>query len=335
MTAAPVPVAAAAVCAPACNTDNDCISPTTCDSGTCATDFTFNDLDQLPGNGCECAASVPQEYLPTILSTYPSAGAVYPDRDCDGVNGSATLSIFVRSGAENGNGSLTNPFGSIQEAIDSDVMSLEHPILVATGIYPEQVRLTEEVYLFGGYSLDFQQRDVVLFPTVIAAPAVDPKEPGTISAVGIENARVEGFTIRGADATTPGTTTYGVYVANGGQGLVIRANRIEGGQGAPGANGGPGAAGTAGSAGESGLTSNECVAGVTCTGNCNGKTCAGHQQPGGLGGTNAACGAAAGCQGMEAEGNEGTQKADSPAPGCSYANGGSSATYQGGPLLPL
>jgi len=332
-------------CSPACQSNGQCHSlfgqGAECVGGHCRTTYQYVDLDDWTGNGCECPAAVGLQLdEPDLFSDFPLPGASYVDRNCDGIDGDLSTALFVSGGFENGDGSPGSPFGSIQQAVEAFVPGVHSHILVATGSYAEQVVLVNGSKLFGGYAPDFSQRDIALFPTVIAGPVPDFAAPpvvhGTVNASNITQETVmAGFTVYGYDvpggAESAGQASYALYVSGSSDALLLANNWFLGGQGAPGKSGENGASGTAGGKGKNGLHSAECINGVTCTGwGCNQESCSGHSQPGGLGGTNPACPASKGCSGMESEGGESPQVADNPAPGCSYSAGGYQANYSGG-----
>jgi hypothetical protein len=338
-------------CHPLCQNDSDCVLAhgpwSACVEGHCRTTYDYVNLDEWTGNGCECAstAGLPLDE-PDIFETYPLPGQVYADRDCDGLDGDLESALFVRSGTANGIGSIGLPFGTIQEAIDAYQPNLHSQILVTTGAYPERLIMTDGVHLYGGYSPDFFQRDVALFPTVIGGPSPDftdpAARPGTVYAKDIASPTVlAGFTILGYDIppgpSGAGKESFGLFIASASSEFIVTNNWFIGGTGGPGLASTNGSAGSDGGNGGNGLYSAECVNGQTCTPpNCNEKNCVGHMHPGGTPGAPGAgcigtsCGAT-GCEGMEAEGGENPQVKDNPHAGCVYPQGANTATYAGGP----
>ncbi len=337
-------------CAPLCFNDAGCVpygEASSCQQGRCVTEYDYVDLDGWTGNGCECPATVGLAIdSPDTFPSYPLPGASYADRNCDGIDGDLATAIFVLAGQQGGDGSYGAPFGTIQTAVNAFNSNIHSHILVSVGVYPEQVVLANGALLHGGYSPDFTDRDIVLFPTVVQGPTPDFDAPGWLpGAIYAQNITqrtvIAGLTIVGYDvpatAAGIGEDSVTVYVDGASKELHLVNNYIIPGKGGPGADGAPGAAGEDGGAGGAGLHSAECVNGGTCNGNgCNEKSCSGHSQVGGAGGSPApGCQAAAcaqsGCAGMEAEGAESPQTTDAPAPGCGYPLGGYGATYAGGP----
>jgi len=330
----PAGVCADGWCAPACGADSDCAALyggwSLCIGGACRTAVAWTDLDSWTGNGCECP-SFPDLALdaPDTFGSYPAPGAAYMDRDCDGVDGDMETALFVSAGAVNGDGSLAAPFGTVQEAVVAFDQDVHNHVLVSTGTYPERVELVSGVKLYGGYGPDFSQRDILLYPTVLGGPAPDfaaeEVTPGTLYGKTIIGAVVSGFTILGYDvpggAAALGQPSYALYLVSSANSLHIVNNAVLAGQGGQGQAGGNGDPGQTGGAGAAGLHSAE----------CDDQSCSGDSQPGGVGGANSTCEASAGCPGMESEGAESTQVKDSPPPGCAYPNGGTDASYNGGP----
>ena len=333
-------------CAPPCNENAQCAAMfgdwSTCGEGHCRTTYQYVDRDDWTGNGCECPAAVGMPIdQPDVFDVFPLPGAVYVDRNCDGVDGDVATALFVSADTLGGDGSYAAPFGSIQQALDAFDAGMHSHVLVATGNYDEQVVLKNGVLLYGGYSPDFLQRDVAMFPTVVKGPPPDFANPavihGTVNAANITTQTViAGFSIYGYDVpatqAAAGRTAYAVYISGSSSALLVTNNWIIGGQGGPGIDGANGQAGTPGQPGGIGNNSAECINGITCTGNgCNQLNCSGHLQAGGAAGTNPSCATAKGCEGMESEGGDSPQQKDNPQSGCTYSSGGTAATYWGGP----
>ncbi|MFO0744784.1 MAG: MopE-related protein [Myxococcota bacterium] len=318
------------LCALTCANEAACDTafgtPASCTAGACLSTYDWVDLDAAEGDGCECGSLRGRSRdEPDITPGVPTVGLSYLDSDCDGIDGDLETALFVRAGEVGGNGSIAAPFGTIQAAIDAFGAQNSH-ILVATGVYPEAILLKKGVSLYGGYRDDFGARDIVLYPTIVAADESDlgSTKRGTVNAVSIDTATVfAGFTVRGVDPTTRGASTYAVYVRDSTAELRVVNDTIIGGRGAPGAIGSDGTPGGGGGNGASGLISKECA-----DAGCSNGT---EQQSGGAGGTNASCTGASGCVGMEGEAGEDTQVKDNAAAGCTYATGGAKGTYRSGP----
>jgi hypothetical protein len=318
-------------CTLSCTSDVQCLTafnlPTACgDGGTCAATYQWVDADKNPTNGCECPAANGVVEVPDVFPAYPDAGVPYPDRNCDGVNGVAASSLFVWSGSASSLGTQTNPYQTIGEAIAAFNPAIHTAILVAEGDYVEQVVLAKGVNLYGGYSSDFKERDVVSLPAVIEAPQPDftsaAPRLGSVNAVGITQPTVfAGFTVRGYDVTyrppagLPGKSSYGIYVRDSTAALVIANVHVYGGRGGDGTAGNPGGPGANGETGAPGLNSKECQS----------ESCAGESQAGGLAGANPICPAAMGNAGAPSSGDADPQQYQSGAGGNGF--GGSNGTY--------
>ncbi len=344
------------MCRKGCAGDGDCGAGATCDDGVCATTcltspqctaafgpqsscvgdkcvgtFDWADLDQVDGNGCECAAARGGgSDRPDVLGSVAAPGANYVDSDCDGVDGDVASAIFVREGEVAGDGSLAAPFGTIGEAVaaldvTSPAATAATPILVAGGVFEEPVVVVNGMVMHGGYSEDFAARDIVLYPTLIVADEdqLATGTNGTVTATGIDQpTELVGFTIVGWDATSQGTSTYALYVHDSTSALVVANCVIVGGRAGAGVAGGNGTPGDGGGDGGNGANSRECA-----TNDCRD----GENQAGGAAGTNGTCASAAGCIGMESEAESPQTKAN-PASGCTYPTGGTVGTYQGNPV---
>ncbi len=339
------------VCAKACSQPSDCATGTTCQGGYCTINcvaaadceatfgagsacsgghcirhFDWKDRDVYMNNGCECAALASDE--PLTFESYPTTTTPTVDRNCDGIEGNAARAIFVAPGGT-GDGTRKRPLGSIQAAISLFDPSNHDHILVATGLYTESVLLKAGVRIYGGYSPDFKNRDIVLNRSTILAPEPDfstiPELPGTMNAKDITTKTVvAGLTIEGYDVSNSpkslGQPSYAIYVVNSNDQLLFINNQVIGGQGGPGASGASGQPGNPGGSGGTGVAARECLTPDCRTNN--------ESDPGGLGGNNPACAAAAGCLGMPATGAD-TQTFPAPAAGCTYPIGGGWNEYNG------
>lgn len=236
--------------------------------------------------------------------------------------------LYVSAQAQaDGDGSLNNPLNSIGSAIVAYNPAVHDFILVGTGVYNERIGLSDGLKLYGGYSTDFSERDYAAYPTIIypPEPVFDDGDASpnttTIHAADIAlRTIVDGFRIFGYDMSilSNGHSSYAVYIENSTTELVISNNIITGGNGEHGSDGTSGQAGAAGSKGNSGYDATECTS----------QNCVSEILAGGAGGINAENTNAEGCPGMESEA-ESPQTKDPAVPGCSYANGGASATYEG------
>jgi hypothetical protein len=245
-------------------------------------------------DGCECRRV--QGNLTTDLpDRAPGAAASWVDENCDGIDGVQAQAIFVSvTAAAGGNGSRTAPFQTIAEGLAALAPQGKRYVLVAAGLYRENVRLTEGQQLFGGYSGDFLKRDPLLHTTFIQGVTPTATTAGAVhiegAGAGAVDTVIAGFTIVGWDAppaaqNAPGAASVAVYLFNAGPRVVVSANEIIAGRGGQGGNGTTGAQGFGRQAamtlnGQRGVDSQHFPNGV-CT--------VAEHRTGGAGGTNPQC----------------------------------------------
>ena len=320
-------------CAVPCTTPEDCAEAfgySSCNNEVCAIPYLFHNADKLDANGCECPARLGEtQDQPEVFATYPEAGAPYIDSDCDGIDGTESLSLFVWQGTDLSFGTKLHPYRTIAEAINAFNPSIHRYILVASGEYHEAVELKPGVRLYGGYAPGFGSRDILGYPTLIIGPEL-PSSDASIPQATIRGSNlsggiltdVAGFAIYAADINTKpaagaaGRTSYAIHLLNSNNAVRIANNMIMGARGGDGGHGIAGQPGAAGKAGSNGLNSKECKS----------ASCAGETQPGGAAGTNASCTAGtSGNAGASANGNASEQGYYSPL-GLN-GKGGTNATY--------
>lgn len=283
-------------CAEPCANNAECAfwagSGSVCEAGYCRMNYQFHDADGVESNGCECAASVPPGHdLPEIYPVYPEPGWPYVDRDCDGVDGNANAALFVSSESTASHGTILNPYTTIQEALAAYNPNQHPHILVASGTYDGNLKISQGVRMYGGYAPDFSIRDIVLYPTVIRGFEPDHSDStaamGTVHIEGVSTLKtvLAGFTIQGYDVNEvpgpgqSGYSSYAIYIKDSGNKLTVANNRIYGGRGGDGSPGRVGPTGASGTDGSPGLNSWECP----------NSDCQGHTRPGGAGGVNTGC----------------------------------------------
>ena len=297
-----------------CNTS---IDPPACRIEQCSTEveagtlYEWVDVNQVMDDGCECRriqGNLTQDDPDTVFiqpgdiaPSFPPPLAEYVDANCDGVDGVMAHALFVSAaGTAQGTGTMASPYKTIGQAVKAFAASGAKYILVAGGVYQENVKLEPGIRMHGGYSHDFQARDIVLFPTEILGlpPALAGGVTGSLNAEGITGKAtlVSGFVIHGYDVLTvpgtgPGESSYGVFVSDSDSSLEIRNCNLVGGGGGPGANGSNGATGF-GSLSQGGSQLNA-AAGVNA-GSCVAGTCTTSKASGGAGGTNPQCAVANG-----------------------------------------
>lgn len=260
-----------------CNTDGDPQCAMSCIDGY---RDVFNGID----DGCEC------RYCDTIPCAEPdpdhpntadeSCTGNECDDNCDGIDGDESVALFVSKigSLADGAGTREQPLVSIQAALDrADLCNtgsagVRHcpadgsvrDIYLSAGVYSENIILLSGVSLYGGYSLDFYERDPIENPTTIFGVAPTGEQMGTVTADGIIDVTiVNGFSIYGFDTNETGTSSYAVYIRNSNAAFAFTDNRVFGANGAPGLAGDKGAPGSSGLDGEPGLaadasTSSDC-----------------------------------------------------------------------------
>lgn len=242
----------------------------------------FVDLINGSDDGCECQ----------ITSTTDMPDDANTDTNCDGIDGQLDAAIFVsRQGSDSNNGlSPTSPVLTIGRALTVAPGASKRDIYVAGGVYSESVTLVAGVNLYGGYNLDFTQRDADLFPTTIYGRAPSVSQPGALNAVSLSTAtHVEGFSIVAGNATQTIVSSYAVYLRDTSNALTLRNNTIVAGNGAPGSRGNSGTRGTdgtIGAVGQVGFDTNtrDCVSPPTLGGAGGANSCGGVSVAGGAGG---------------------------------------------------
>jgi hypothetical protein len=213
------------------------------------------DADRRPDDGCECVVQSLSD------AAQPSGSTNALDENCDGADGEVTSSFYVAiDGDDAGPGSPTRPFAHIDRALVAAAASLasETPrphVYVATGTYTEVVHVVAGVQLHGGYRRDFLARNPAGFDVSISAP---PESQGLfgaaliVDAAGEQTTVIEGLSLRGFDAPTPGQPAVAVLVRSAGPGLRMRDLRVHAGKTASGRPGADGAAASSAPAGEIG-----------------------------------------------------------------------------------
>ncbi|MBM4370393.1 MAG: hypothetical protein FJ098_01980, partial [Deltaproteobacteria bacterium] len=288
------------------------LNPPACVLDTCVTEvvggqtWEWVDVNAALDDGCECRRAAgttddpPDVDFPTAGQPgFPLPAAVYEDSNCDGVDGVEADALFVSAAAApGGDGTRAAPFRTIGEALDVFPLSNAAYILVAAGVYVENLRLEDGVQLHGGYAEDFLSRNIVLFETEIQG---DDPLPGDAAQAPIHvedvtgpgGVLVSGFILRARDvqgqqATGPGSSSVAVLLLDCDGHVALRNCTILGGLGGAGATGSGGGTGFGTQSpggtvlhGSAGLNAGACVA-----------SCTTETQAGGAGGTNPQCTAA-------------------------------------------
>ena len=220
-----------------------------CGMGPCMTQtlngqrYEWVNTDGVAANGCECRriAGNTSNDNPEIVSSYAS-GYTFWDENCDGIDGVIGDAIFVSKDAtSSGNGTINSPYKKISEALKAWPSAGKKYILVAEGVYEEDLTIPDGAVLHGGYSVNFHERDLVIHASTIRGVSAD----ATIRAANLKQmAVISGFVIEGVSRklVTGGTPSIAVWIQNTSM-VSLYANSIRGGQGEPGIPGKAGAAG--------------------------------------------------------------------------------------------
>ena len=260
-----------------------------CGMGPCMTEvvdgveYEWVNTDQIAENGCECRrvkGNLTKDD-PEIPDTYAS-GFVFVDENCDGIDGVIEDALFVSKDAPaGGKGTIDAPYQKIGDALKVWKTAGKKYILVAEGIYEEDIVLQDGVVMHGGYSINFKERDLVLHASQIKGVSAT----ATVRASRLtKNALVSGFVIRGTNRplTTGGKPSIAVWVEYTSM-VTLRANEIIGGQGEHGLEGNAGSAGN-GSKQDSALNGGDGLNSLRKDGPCQNDS-----QSGGRAGVNAQC----------------------------------------------
>ena len=184
----------------------------------------------------------------------PTGLASWVDENCDGIDGVVGNAIFVSATANpGGNGSRTAPFQTITQGLAAMQAQGKTYVLVAQGLYRENVRLFDGAQLFGGYASDFLKRDPQVHTSTLQGVQPTGGAIAAIHAEALGNGAVEtvvsGFTIKGWDVSTAtavgaaGDASIAVYLRDVGARFVLQSNDVLGGRGGEGGRGATGAQG--------------------------------------------------------------------------------------------
>ncbi|HEV8128772.1 MAG TPA: Ig-like domain-containing protein [Candidatus Eisenbacteria bacterium] len=159
--------------------------------------------------------------------------------------------VYVRpDGSDSNPGTKDAPLQTLSAAIAKSGTGAGD-VFIAGGTYTEgQFTLLSGVNLYGGYDATFQNRDPVASPTILSGGAIAL----TISP-GVSGVRVDGVTIRSANATTPGESSVAVSV-NGASHVTFHGCIVQPGNGSRGQDGSGGTAGAGGADGSNGADGN-------------------------------------------------------------------------------
>ncbi|MFK7987338.1 MAG: hypothetical protein AB8I08_15040 [Sandaracinaceae bacterium] len=187
----------------------------------------FVDVDGILASGCECERF-------DGMGPPPVVGG---DADCDGLPDDTDDFIFVTAtGSDTNPGTLAQPMRTLNGGLARGLAEAKS-VLVSRGIYEGPLDVVGGVSIFGGYSPDFRDRDLSLYPVVIERRADAPGLPAVECHDVREATAVEGFTVVGRDAVGPGEGSTAVFLDGCGPEVVFRSLEVLAGRGADGVNG--------------------------------------------------------------------------------------------------
>jgi hypothetical protein len=224
-----------------------------CKMGPCLTEvdagvtYEWVDVDKQPVDGCEC-----RRVQGNTTIDLPDRQAPWVDQNCDGIDGVETDALFVATtGTAMGPGTRAFPFATIAQGVAAlQTNPAKKYVLVANGLYRENVKLFDGAQIFGGYSNDFLKRDPLVYVTQLVGQAggraaIDITGAGS----GAVETVVVGFTIIGQDVnnlaadSANGQPSVAVLLQDCGPKVVLMTNEISGGRGGDGGRGKTGAQG--------------------------------------------------------------------------------------------
>jgi hypothetical protein len=259
----------------------------------------FYNIDGNTVNGCE--------YACTFSNATDIPDDNYMDVNCDGIDGTESLAIFVSKSGSNANpGTKALPKLTIAAGITAAISGGKSQVLISNGTYNEKITLSNGISLYGGYS---STSNWVRSPSDIVIVNSNVLSGGRI--IGIEGTNItSATTVDDIDISTSNNSAsngsnYGFYCSNC-PNLTIKNCSITAG------SAGPGVAGTSGTNGTPGNTGN-----VGLNGSCDGN---GAGPIGGTGGTSS-CGRSGG-NGGQAGGTTGSASGQSGSSGIGGASGG-------------
>ncbi|MBI2892255.1 MAG: hypothetical protein HYY06_01795 [Deltaproteobacteria bacterium] len=171
----------------------------------------------------------------------------FEDSNCDGIDGDLEDGVFVDwiTGDDGNDGSIDFPMATISAGIDEADISGKH-VYISEGTYSESIALAPGVGLYGGYSAENGWSRSVGNVVEISGGAT------AVYGSGIdEDTELQLLTIRSADASIAGGSSYGVFLANS-SGVLLTRVTVRAGNGRDGTNGADGDDGDDGDPGSDG-----------------------------------------------------------------------------------
>jgi hypothetical protein len=187
----------------------------------------FVDVDRILANGCECERW-------DGMGPPPIIGG---DADCDGIPDDTNDFVYVTTtGSDTNPGTLARPMRTINAAT-ARARTESKDVLVARGVYEGPVNVVAGVSIYGGYSPDFSDRDLTLFPVLLERTTGEAGAPALVCTRITAATEIEGFLIAGSDAVREGEGSTAVTLDGCGPLVVLRAIEIIAGRGADGIRG--------------------------------------------------------------------------------------------------
>ncbi len=184
----------------------------------------FVDVDRILANGCECERWDGEGPPPVIGG----------DADCDGTPDDTTDFVYVTAtGSDTNTGSLASPLRTVQAAL-ARARAESKDVVVSRGIYEGPFDLVGGVSVFGGYSPDFRDRDLELYPVLLERTDGTGGAPVVRCSNVTLRTRIEGFTIQASDATTASLGSTAITLDGCGPDVSFVAITVLAGRGASG-----------------------------------------------------------------------------------------------------
>ncbi len=186
----------------------------------------FVDVNRILADGCECERW-------DGVGPPPTVGG---DANCDGIPDDTNDFVYVtQMGSDTNPGTLARPMRTIEAAIGR-AAGEGKDVLVARGIYQGPVHVGAGVSVFGGYSPDFRDRDLALYP-VLLERADDPGLPALICDHITTETHLEGLEVQGGDAAVEGNGSTAVLFVGCGPRVMLRDVTVVAGRGLDGLRG--------------------------------------------------------------------------------------------------
>ena len=200
---------------------------------TMACNASYFDLNAVPGDGCEFGLD---------------SSAIYVGIDSTSAADNSGCGLGpVGTGAGN------YPCRSITQGLAQAQTLGRTKVIVADGLYSEQVTLRNGISLLGGHRADTWVRQVGSTNTTVRGPAATSGHARTIVADTITSVTLfEGFVVYGATSFSVSGNSYAIWISNSNQNLQIKNNVVFGGDAGDGTPGSAGVGGGDGSAGQQG-----------------------------------------------------------------------------------